>query len=282
MVYDAVMNNRQPKQADAKTPKNTQEKSKQTTIILAAVGGLAVLAVLIVAGIALFGGDGDTQPVAENTDGEQQSEETSEATTNNEESTVDDDADSGSDAATEMFEQSENDQTAETETTEPDQSFGPSKLFFGLAQGIRTDGAQVETEVEAPEDPAVVRQMMVEHLESQGLSEDDLADFFAAYDAVTGETVTAAVEALTEEEIIALEAAVTEASGPAFEGVISCLEPLLLAAFAAAADPELAEDPALLEAALEEDAQAAVSCLIDALNELGRQILTALEDNGLI
>ena len=283
------MNNTPSKQPATNTPKKQAGKNKQTIVILVAVGGLVVLSVLIIGGIAIFGGGDETQTTTEDTASDQASENTTETEAAEPAETESDDSNGADGAATEAAGQdaadstpAEADQAADAQSAESSQQINPSHLFFGLVRSVQVDEAQVEPEIDPPDDPVAVRQLMVEHLESQGLSEDDLADFFAAYDASTSEALQEKLATWTAEEILALESAVGAASEPALEGVLLCLEPLLTAAFAAAADPELAENPTLLEESLKEEVEAATGCVIDALNALGRQILAALEANELL
>ena len=126
--------------------------------------------------------------------------------------------------------------------------------------------------------------MMVDDLAALGISEEDLADFFAAFDALNDPALLEKIEALTDAEFAAITATVGTAVTPSLEGLTECVLPLLAVSLEAATDPALQGDPALIEAAIMESeaAQEAIPCATDLLNELGRLIIAGLQANGLL
>ena len=259
------------------------------------------MAILIIGGIALFGGNNNSdQPASENVSDEQRSEEsTANAVVNKqEEITVTKEDTEGNTEASTVSEESTanavvNEQEEITVTKEDTErnteastvseeassssAINPSDLFLSLARSVDIGGTETgseQTESDLVDDPVAIRQKMVEQFESLGISEEDLADFLAAYDTLTDESVMEKLEALTEEESLALIESLTVASEPVFEGIIKCLEPLMTAAFNNVEEPDLN--------ALEEEYTETVRCMVDSLNEFGRQVIAVLEEHEII
>ncbi len=224
---------------------------------------------LIIGGIILLGDNDDSsQSASENTNDEQQREESTEnAIADKQEETT----------ATETDTEQKTAEDTATEKASTPLGVNPSSLFLNLARSTSVDGTQTGSEQQTAsdlgDDPVAIRQEIVEQFESLGISEEDLADFLAAYDTLTDESVIEKLESLTREEALALEASFATAAESIFEDMLTCLEPLLTSAFTTA-EPDLD--------AIEELAEETTRCMVGSLNEFGRQLIAVLEEHEII
>lgn len=268
----------QPVNPQASRPASPQPPGgkKTSTIALFAGGAIVLLAALIFGGIALFGsGDEPSQPTDADTSTTPGVVEEQETETNNPTDAATDQQSEG-DESTATTPATEDEETNNTDTP-PAESLTayPAGIFLELAQLV---SAQPQTEEDGeqtaplpiPDDPVVLRQQIVDGFAQEGISEESVADFLAAYDTLTSETVTQALESLSETEVQALAETLTTLSESILEDSFACVLPHLSEAL----NLENPEGNSLSDESLAE----ILDCTVETLNKFGREMTSVLED----
>ena len=149
----------------------------------------------------------------------------------------------------------------------PANLLGSLSLFNLSGSSVERQTIETGDVEEADIDPVAVRQNLVDELAAVGITEAEVADFLAAYDLLVSEDFMTAYVALTDEERQAYEAALVGVLEDYFQSFFN--------------DCDLSN---LFNIEVEADELQAdfMACVVAAINQLGRDIVSVSREHGLV